>query len=163
MATMPYKNILCAITIISKEIWLVERALYISGDTPEQITVLLSCEHPLSGSGEYTHTDITENAIRQHRASESAPLLQQLGIPPQNLLIDFGSPLHCLQKHTRRLQPDLVLMSQQPHHGYADTRFGAMLAETILVKTMLFETSARALATLDTDLLICQPPDPHHK
>lgn len=149
MTHIVYQNILCALSPTADDLWLLDKALYLAGNIAGHITVLCSCEHPLSGSGENIHRDITETDIRQHQRLTLLPLLQSKGIPACNLRIDFGSTLHCLQKQTTLIQPDIVLLSRSQYH----------------LTDYFFSTTRRALATLNTDLLVCYTPcnKPFHK
>ena len=109
-----YQTIICAITEPQSAPALVRKALLLAGNQPQRLHLLQICEHPLSGAGEVTHTDVTESEIMQHSLRALQELGHETGVPTQQIQVVFGDAADQIHACAAQRHADLVVVSAAP-------------------------------------------------
>ena len=134
-----YQKILAAIDLSEQSLPLLKKSLMLLRQHPKKLHVVHVAQHPLTGSGERQHHDITESEILQDLHDSLSQLCKPLNIPLQNQHIMFGAPCEAIESMVTTKSIDLVVVGHHPQHG-----FRALLGST--ADALMKHTSCDVLA-----------------
>lgn len=129
--SLPFENILLAVDSPHHAVQLLETALQLQSD-PEEIHIIHSCEHPITGYGEVTGQNhvVTETQIKQHAYRGISEVCRRYAIPLVNLHITSGNTATAIHEAAKELGTDLIIVGTHGEKGIH--LFGRSLTDEII-------------------------------
>ncbi|WP_439134430.1 universal stress protein [Pseudomaricurvus sp.] len=114
-----YQNILCAIDLDANSAKILEAAIAQAGGQLKRIHVIHTCEHPITGYGELTGSNLptTEAQIKQKAYPEFRSILEKHQIPVSQGEILFGQPSEAINTKASELSCDLIVVGSHGRSG----------------------------------------------